>query len=55
MSVKAEVDDMEALSQALVDARSDSEGVSRKSWVLVGHVNKNPNQIKLIAQVGLVM
>ena len=52
MSVTAEVNDIEALTQALGDVRNDGgEGVNRKSWVLVGHVNNNPNQIQLIGQV----
>ena len=56
MSVTAEVNDMEALTQALGDVRNDGgEGVNRKSWVLVGHVNNNPNQIQLIGQVNRCM
>ena len=51
MSVQAEVDNLDALTQALGDARNDGEGVNRKSWVLVGHVNNNPNQIQLVGQV----
>ena len=51
MSVTADVDNLDALTQALGDVRNDGEGVNRKSWVLVGHVNNNPNQIQLVAQV----
>ena len=55
MSVKAEVEDLDAFTQALGDVRNDSDGVNRKSWVLVGHVNNNPNQIQLVAQVSMLL
>ena len=53
MSVQAQVNDLDALTQALGDARNDGEGVNRKSWVLVGHVNNSPNQIQLVGQVSV--
>jgi len=50
MSTTAEVEDLEALQQALNDVRSDSSGVGRKSWVLAGHRDNNPNLIGLVGQ-----
>lgn len=47
MSTNVEVTDVEALRQAIADVRSDANGVNRKSWVVVGHVDNNPNLVEV--------
>ena len=42
--------DPEALAEALGNVRSDTAGLDRKSWVLVGHVNNDPSIIDVVAQ-----
>lgn len=50
MSTKAEAEDLDALKQAIADVRSDTAGVGRKSWVLVGHRDNNANLIGVVGQ-----
>ena len=50
MSTNAEPADLGALQQAIADVRNDDAGVGRKSWVLVGHTDNNPNVIDIVGQ-----
>ena len=47
MSTNVEVADVDKLRQAIADVRSDANGVNRKSWVVVGHVDNNPNLLEV--------
>lgn len=49
MSTEVEVQDPEALNEALANIRSDSDVTNRRSWVLVGHVDGNPSVIDIVA------
>jgi hypothetical protein len=49
MSTKAEPADLERLKEILAEVRSDANGVNRRSWVIVGHVENNPNVVDVIA------
>ena len=49
MSTCAEAADPCRLKQAIDDVRSDMGGVERKAWLLIGHVNNNPNLIDVIS------
>ena len=49
MSTEVQPQDAEALRQAIKDIRSDESGPDRKMWVLVGHIDSNPNEIGVVA------
>ena len=49
MSTVAKVRDLDNLVKVLAEVRSDIPTVSRKSWVVVGHVDGNPNEIDVVA------
>ena len=48
MSTVAEVVDVERLQESLGALRADGEGVARRAWVLVGHLNNDPNKIDVL-------
>ena len=49
MSTCAEAADLDRLKQAIDDVRSDLGGVDRRAWLLVGHVQNNPNRIDVVS------
>lgn len=48
MGTVAEIADTGRLRAALAEVRSDSSGLYRKSWVVVGHVNNDPMLIDVV-------
>lgn len=50
MSTIASANDLEYLTFAIQNVRADAEGVHRHAWVLVGHVDNNPNLIDVVGQ-----
>ena len=50
MSTIAELPDVDRLQNILADLRSDSAGVARVSWVVLGHVNNNPNEVDILGE-----
>ena len=47
MSTEVGVQDLSLLKQALEKLRSDAGDHARTAWLLVSHVNNNPNTIQL--------
>ena len=45
MSTQVEVQDVDELQKILADVRSDRAGVERTSWLIVGHVDNDPNRV----------
>lgn len=50
MSTKAEIDDPSTLNEAIQRLRSDTGESTRKAWLIVAHVNNNPNLVQLLAE-----
>lgn len=50
MSTTAKSADDSALKEAIAKVRSDTAGLDRKGWVLVGHVNNDPSTIDVYDQ-----
>ena len=48
MSTTVEVQDPERFEQVMVACRDDSTGLNRKSWVILGHVENNPNLVDVL-------
>ena len=48
MSTEATPQNPDKLSAAIAEVRSDDLGFDRQTWILVGHVDNNPNQIDVV-------
>jgi hypothetical protein len=50
MGTRAEPVDRSRLQDSLSNVRSDAGDVYRKSWIVVGHVENNPQQIDVVCE-----
>ena len=48
MSTTADVQDPEHFEEVMVNCRDDAAGLNRKSWVILGHVENNPNLVDVL-------
>ncbi|XP_033119532.1 uncharacterized protein LOC117118910 [Anneissia japonica] len=48
MSTTVEIEDSEKFQSAISSVRSDDGELVRQSWVLIGHVDQNPNMIHIV-------
>ena len=49
MSTTADVQEPERFEEVMVNCRDDGAGLNRRSWVILGHVNNNPNKVDVLA------
>ena len=50
MSTEVDIDNVEAFNDAKMRLRSDSGEATRRAWLVISHVDNNPNKVHLLAE-----